>query len=84
MIDLNYGLKQHPGDVKLYQKQHEDHKKTTVDFDNFIERCEGHGLTAVINKRDIWREAFVSNTQSKSSINPRSLENIVNSLGLSK
>lgn len=84
MIDLNYGLKQHPGDVELYQKQHEDHKQTTVDFDIFIERCEDHGLTAVLNKRDIWRDVFVSSTQSKSSINPRSLENIVNSLGLSK
>lgn len=78
MIDLGYGLKQHPDDVVLYREQYSKHKQTEPDFDKFIELCRDRNYNKIITDSYVWKERFTEVNTS------RTLENIVNSLGLSK
>ena len=78
MIDLRQGLKQHPDDVVLYQEQYEKHKRTETRFDEFIDRCNSYNFNKIVNDSYEWKKTF------KGDNTRQTLENIVNSLGLSK
>jgi len=78
MIDLEYGLKQHPDDVELYQEQYNKHKQTAPDFDKFIDLCKSRNFNKIITDSYVWKERFTETNTT------RTLENIVNTLGLSK
>lgn len=78
MIDLRQGLKQHPDDVVLYQEQYEKHKQTETRFDEFIDRCNSSNFNKIVNDSYEWKKTF------KGDDTRQTLENIVNSLGLSK
>lgn len=78
MIDLKYGLKQHPEDVVLYQEQYDKHKQTKPNFEKFIELCETYNFNKIVTDSYVWKQRFTETDTT------RTLQNIVNSLGLSK
>lgn len=78
MIDLSQGHEHHPEDTKLYQKQYEYIKQIQPDMRRFKQLAEDSHMKQIVDKIDVWRQAFASEQLTKT------LKDIVNGLGLSK
>lgn len=78
MIDLNVGIEKHPDDVELYQEQYRKQKNHNMNYNKFIEMCKSNNFNKIVTESHSWKTLF-SGDNTK-----RTLENIVNSLGLSK
>lgn len=76
IIDLEQGLKEHPGDVTLYQEQYEKLKKHTPDFEQFEKICKGVNMSKIVSSFHTWQSVF-----GQKSLN-NTLESIVNRLNL--
>jgi DNA polymerase-1 len=76
LVDLEYGIKKHPGDIKIYNEQYNTLKKTNVCFDKFKTMCSTYNMSKILDNMHIWREAFGRKELANT------LESIVNSLNL--
>ena len=57
-MDLSYGLKSHPEEIKLYEEQYEKLLKVESDFEKFKKVCEELEFNSIINKFDSWQASF--------------------------
>ena len=76
MIDLKQGHKEHPDDVKLYQKQYDDLKTHEPDMDQFFKRCDDLNMNNILSKKYDWTSCFTDQTKNMT----KTLTDIVNSL----
>lgn len=78
MIDLSIGHEKHPEDITVYEHQYEKLSSHEPDFDAFFNLCESLNMNAITSKKHDWSQAFDNKQLGKT------LEDIVNSLGINK
>lgn len=78
MIDLEQGDKHHPEDAKLYAEQYEKLQSHKPDLHSFRESAQNMNMRKIVDDYTKWESVFDNQQINKT------LEDIVNSLGLSK
>lgn len=78
MIDLTKGHEHHPDDVVLYQEQYDKLQSHKGNLDKFVKLAESLGMKRVVDDPSPW-SAIIGDEQLV-----KTLEHIVNNLGLSK
>ena len=76
LVDLNYGTKEHPEDLTMYEHQYAKLLKLQPDFTKFESICRSYNINAILNNLGEWKQVF----DSEQLIN--TLESIVNRLNL--
>lgn len=76
LVDLNHGVKEHPGDIKIYEKQYAKLKDLKPDFNKFESTCRSYNMKKIVDNIHTWKTAFNKKTLALT------LESIVNSLDL--
>ena len=76
LVDLEYGIKVHPGDVEIYTEQYNTLKKSSLCFDKFKTMCATYNMSKILDNMHIWRQSFGRKQLANT------LESIVNSLNI--
>ncbi|MAF25848.1 hypothetical protein CL634_09785 [bacterium] len=76
LVDLNHGVKEHPEDIKIYEKQYAKLKDLKPDFNKFESTCRSYNMKKIVDNIHTWKTAFNKKTLALT------LESIVNSLDL--
>lgn len=76
MIDLKQGHVEHPDDVKLYEKQHDELQDHEPDMDQFFKRCDSLNMNNIVSKKYDWTACFTDQAKNMT----KTLADIVNGL----
>ena len=61
LMDLSVGYDYYPDEVPVYEKQLKDSKKTTSNYNKFLEEAKKLNLWSIVRNYTSWRESFNNN-----------------------
>jgi DNA polymerase I len=61
LIALSNGIKHHPGEEDIYDKQYQDLQSLDPDFDKFKELCNTYNIKQILDNFSSWKDVFNKN-----------------------
>ena len=81
LVDLSQGIKEHPGDVDLYESQYTDLQELQPDLDKFRSVCESYNLKTMITNIPTFKRLI--NNVDEASVIENTVNDLVKRLNLS-